>query len=84
MRASITALIQNAVEEELFFDLSTGEKVVNSDIPFQALFSAKSYLDFLNKYWLTTTLKDSFKEATTCAGDTQPDCSYYDISHLYY
>ena len=70
----------NAVEEELFFDLSTGQKVANNDIPFQALFSLKSYLDFLNKYWLTSKLKDSFKEATACAGDTQPDCSYYDIS----
>ena len=70
----------NPVEEELFFDLSTGEKVVNNDIPFQALFSLKSYLDFLNKYWLTPKLNESFKEATACAGDTQPDCSYYDIT----
>jgi hypothetical protein len=70
----------NAVEEELFFDLSTGAKVVNDDIPFQALFSLQGYMDFLNTYWLSAKLNDTFKEATTCAGGTEPDCSYYDIS----
>jgi hypothetical protein len=71
----------NAVEEELFFDLSSGEKLVNNDIPFQALFSLQGYFDFLNKYWLSLTLKNAFKEAIACAGDTEPFCSYYDISH---
>jgi len=70
----------NAVEDELFFDLSTGEKVINNDIPFHALFSLQGYFDFLNSFWLSTELKDSFKKAIACAGDTQPDCSYYDIS----
>lgn len=66
--------------EELFFDLTSGEKLMNTDIPFQALFSVKSYLDFLNTYWLTAKLKDSFKEAIACAGEMEPYCSYYDIS----
>jgi len=70
----------NAVVDELFFDLSTGDRIANRDIPFQALFTGQSYLSFLNKHWLTTKLKDAFTEAVTCAGDMEPYCSYYDIS----
>ncbi len=71
----------NQVEAELFFDLSTGEKMDNRDIPFQALFSLQGYLDFLNRYWFTPALKDAFKKASTCAG-SEPSCSYYDISNF--
>ncbi len=69
----------NAVEEELFFNLTTGEKIVNTDINFQSLFSLYGYTNFLNRYWLTTKLKDAFKEAIVCA-DSEPYCTYYDIS----
>jgi hypothetical protein len=73
------AAYPNYVEEELFFNLTTSEKIVNTDIPFQALFSLHGYLDFLNRYWLTTKLKDSFKEAIACA-NSEPYCTYYDIT----
>lgn len=67
----------NYVQEELFFDLSTGEQLINSDIPFQALFSLSGYLDFMNKFWLNE-VKPAFIEAIECA-DYEPYCSYYDI-----
>lgn len=67
----------NYVEEELFFDLNTGEQLSNSDIPFQALFSLYGYLDFMNKFWLKKA-KPAFIEAIECA-DYEPYCSYYDI-----
>lgn len=66
------------VEEEMFFDLRTGDYIQNEDIPFEALFTLKGYTDFLNRYWLTS-VKGAFQKAVDCAGDMDPYCSYYDI-----
>jgi hypothetical protein len=65
------------VTEELFFDLGTGERLPNQDVPFHALFSLDGYFKFLNRHWLTKA-KEAFKKATACA-ETEPECSYYDI-----
>lgn len=65
------------VEDELFFDLRTGNELTNRDIPFHALFSLEGYLDFMNRFWLAKARK-AFKEAMECA-DVEPYCSYYDI-----
>jgi hypothetical protein len=65
------------VTEELFFDLATGERLPNQDVPFHALFSLDGYFKFLNRHWLANA-KEAFKKATTCA-EAEPECSYYDI-----
>lgn len=69
----------NAIEEELFFDLTTGEQLKNRDIPFQSLFTLEGYLDFLSTHWLTGA-KKAFQEAIVCA-DSEPYCSPYDITY---
>jgi hypothetical protein len=66
------------VEEEMLFDLGTGDNIQQEDIPFEALFTLKGYTDFLNRYWLTSA-KGAFQKAMECAGDIDPYCSYYDI-----
>ena len=65
------------IDEELYFNLETAEQLENKDITFQALFTQKGYLDFLQKHYLEG-VKNSFKEAIECA-ETEPYCSYYDI-----
>ncbi|HEY3405957.1 MAG TPA: hypothetical protein VGK59_21375 [Ohtaekwangia sp.] len=77
------AAYPNYVEEELFFDLTTGELLKNSDIPFQALFSLKGYFDFMNKRWLSG-VKPAFKEALECSDSAELFCSYYDITEYSY
>ena len=67
----------NYIEDELFFNLVSGELLKPSIIPFQALFTLSGYFDFLNKYWLSG-VKDEFKAAIECA-NFEPYCSYYDI-----
>lgn len=73
----------NYVEEELFFDLTTGEFLRNTDIPFQALFSLKGYFDFMNKHWLSG-VKHAFKEALECSDSAELFCSYYDVAAYRY
>ena len=68
----------NYIEEELFFDLNTGDELNNTAIPFQGLFSLHGYLDFLNRHWLPE-VQMAFREATECSG-SEPYCSYYDIT----
>lgn len=65
------------VEEELFFDLTTGQLLPSSEVPFQALFTLAGYLDFMNEYWLELA-RPAFEEAIACA-DIDPYCSHYDI-----
>lgn len=67
----------NYVEDEIYFDLKTGEPLKLSIIPFQALFTISGYLDFLNKHWLEGVKKE-FVAAIECA-EFEPYCSYYDI-----
>ena len=66
------------VEEELFYDLHSGEALKNIDVPFPALFTLAGYLDFMHDFWLKG-VKAAFKEAIECA-DSEPYCSYYDVS----
>ncbi len=68
----------NDIENELFFDLKTGERLENYDIPFQGLFTIQGYLDFMNSYWLPKA-KNAFKEALNCT-DSEPDGTIYEIS----
>jgi hypothetical protein len=74
---------ENFVEEEVFFDLTTGDELKNTDIPFHALMSLKGYFAFMNKHWLPA-VKPLFKEATECAGEVESFCSYYDINRYEY
>jgi hypothetical protein len=72
------AAYPSPVDEEIFYDLKTGEKIENRDLSFQSLFTLNGYLDFMNRFWLTPQLKTAFQKANACAG-IQPECSYYDI-----
>ena len=65
------------LDDEIYFDLQTGEMLKMPIIPFQALFSLSGYVDFIQKYWLTGVKKE-FKGAEKCA-EMEPYCSYYDI-----
>ena len=65
-------------EETFYFDLKTGEKLPNWDIPFHTLFTLSGYLDFINKYWLDS-VKSKFAEAIECADEEEPSCGFYDI-----
>ena len=67
----------NQVEEELFFDLKTGESLSNRDLPFHALFTLDGYLEFMQTHWLPAAVP-AFEEAIECA-QSEPYCSYYDI-----
>lgn len=67
----------NYVADEMFFDLTSGEPLNATQIPFQALFTLSGYLDFLNTYWLEG-VKAEFTTAIECA-EMEPYCSYYDI-----
>jgi hypothetical protein len=69
----------NYVEDEFYFDLTSGTPLEQSKIPFQALFTLSGYLDFVSTYWLEG-VKSEFKEAVACA-DYEPYCSYYDIAN---
>lgn len=69
----------NYVSESLFFDLETGKQLSLKRIPFQALFTPDGYLGFLNRYWLTG-VKAEFEQAIECS-ETEPYCSYYDITY---
>lgn len=69
----------NYVNDEMFFDLKSGELLKVAVIPFQALFTLSGYLDFLNKYWLEG-VKNEFVTAIECA-EYEPYCSCFDISY---
>jgi hypothetical protein len=65
------------LDDEVYFDLKTGEMLSMPIIPFQALFSLSGYVDFIQKYWLEGVKKE-FKGVEKCA-EMEPYCSYYDI-----
>jgi len=77
------AAYPNYVEDEMFFNLSTGDLLKNTDIPFQALFSLKGYFDFMNKHWLPGA-RPAFKEALECSDSAELYCSYYDVDKYSY
>lgn len=67
----------NYVADEMFFDLTSGNPLQATAIPFQALFTLSGYMDFLNTWWLEG-VKAEFTEAVECA-ESEPYCSVYDI-----
>lgn len=71
----------NYVEDNLYYDLKTGDKMEGIYLSTSSLFSLQGYYDFLNKYWLTECLK-AYQEAIECAG-FEPYCSCYDIDFTF-
>lgn len=64
-------------DDDIYFDLQTGEMLEMPTIPFQSLFTLSGYMDFLQKYWLKGVKKE-FIGIEKCA-EMEPYCSYYDI-----
>ena len=69
----------NDYEDDLYFNLESGEPIYYTQMPFESLFTLQGYLDFINTYWLLGA-KEKFNAATSCAG-MEPLCSYYDIEN---
>lgn len=65
------------LDDDIYFDLQTGEMLEMPTIPFQSLFTSSGYMDFLQKYWLKGVKKE-FIGIEKCA-EMEPYCSYYDI-----
>ncbi|MGB3179747.1 MAG: hypothetical protein WBB45_00035 [Cyclobacteriaceae bacterium] len=65
------------VEDELYFNLITGEHLRAGKIPFHSLFTLQGYTAFMEKYWLTR-VREEFATAIACA-ESEPYCSYLDI-----
>jgi len=65
-------------EDDLFFNLNSGEPIYYRQVPFVSLFTLSGYLDFINNYWLAGA-KEKLNAATSCAG-MEPLCSYNDIT----
>lgn len=65
------------LDDDIYFDLRTGERLEMPTIPFQSLFTLSGYMDFLQKYWLKGVKKE-FIGIEKCA-EMEPYCSYYDI-----
>jgi hypothetical protein len=67
----------NMVQDNLYFDLKTGNEIQEETLDYHLLFSKQGYFDFLDKYWSQGCEKE-FKEAIKCA-DAEPYCSQFDI-----
>jgi hypothetical protein len=67
----------NMVDDNLFFDLKTGNRIQEETLDYHLLFSKQGYFDFLEKYWIEGC-NEKFKEARQCA-DYEPYCSEFDI-----
>ena len=68
----------NDYEDDLFFDLTTGDRLYYKQVPFKDLFTSSGYSNFLDAYWIPGA-KIKLDSAAICAG-MEPLCTYYDIS----
>ncbi len=67
----------NMINENLYFDLLTGEKIQEEKLDYNFLFSNQGFFDFLDRFWIQGCDKE-FKKAIECA-DLEPYCSPFDI-----
>lgn len=68
----------NDYEDDLYFNINTGDPIEYRQIPIKGLFTSTGYSEFLDKYWIPGA-KIKLDSATLCAG-SEPLCTYYDIT----